>query len=178
MKRFMVITALFLVSAAALPVAADDCTMPPGSGPGWKFINMRINYLDGVAVDPGPYDFCYGGMDVTGNLKGQFKSCFYGDEFVPSDAIFGDGIFDVEADKFHQFFESDSGNMEWTTWSWWVEGTGVEHAVTRVVGGTGKYEGVVGILTWPTGHPSRTYFFGGNHPVFRTITGYLCTADN
>ena len=93
MKKSLMITLLLVVGAAVVPwtAVAEDCQYHR-----FKMDNRTLVLIDTI----GPYDRCREAK-VIGTLSGRYWYCFFWDDFMTSDFIYGDGFDRIFTGYFH-----------------------------------------------------------------------------
>jgi hypothetical protein len=160
MKKSLIIAMLVVVGVAVPQVAAaQDC----------QYHKVKLDFRSASWLDPpiAPYDACLELSKVTGTLNGSYLVCFFFAEFIPSDAIYGDGFTQIEAEKYYSWITTKDGQVEFIEWAWWDGDFGLETGFSKVMGGTGDFENTFGSLSWTPRFPNLG-------PVV-WFEGYICT---
>ena len=157
MKKSLVVTLLVLMGAAVpWAASAQDC----------QYQNVKLDFRSVTPIDPGIYDFCLGDIKATGTINGTYEVCFYDVDFVPSKSIFSDGVDNVFAEKYYSRIVTKKGIVDLVEWGWYDDYFGLEYGMSRMVGGTGDFEGMIGTFYWTPRFPA----LGGVNP----LDGYIC----
>jgi len=161
--RKSLIVALSILMGAALPwtaAAAQDC----------QYHNVKLDFTSSTPIPPGSYDFCLGGMKATGTINGTYEYCWY-DDLVPSEEIFSpsDGVTNVLAIKYYSRIVTKKGIVDFVEWMWQDNLFGAEYGMSRVVGGTGDFEGMLGTFYGTPRYPLTGQVF------VWALNGYICT---
>lgn len=162
MKNSLLITLVVLVGASvASSAVAQSC---------WQYHNLKIDFRDFAPLAPedypDDYDFC-GGAKIIGTLNGRYSWCFLWEEGVNSESIYGDGWGQIWAGKYYSWIETGKGTLQIREWSWYDDDFGVEVGFSKVISGTGAYEGAFGSLAWTPRFP--------NLGAMLPMEGYICT---
>ena len=160
--RKSLIVALSVLMGAALPwtaAAAQEC----------QYHNVKLDLTSSTYIPPvGDYDFCLGGMKATGTINGTYEYCWY-DNLVPSKDIFFDGVANVLARKYYSRIVTKKGIVDFVEWMWQDDLFESEYGMSRVVGGTGDFEGMLGTFYGTPRFPLTGQVF------VWALNGYICT---
>jgi hypothetical protein len=160
MRRSVIVT-LVVLAIAVVPsiAAAADC----------QYHNVKFEFKSAAWLDPpiAPYDACLHLGKIVGTLNGEYLVCFYFADFIPSDDIYADGFFQIEAEKYYSWISTKKGDITMIEWAWIDWDFGLETGFAKVVGGTGDYENAFGSLSYTPRFPNLD-------PVV-WLEGYVCT---
>jgi len=155
-RSISVLFTVFLICAS--PSLAAEC----------KYHNVKLAYSSFSVMDEAiePYDLCYQFDEVLGTIGGHYVSCIIFAEWGTTNDVWGDG-FAIPLGKYYSFFETPKGNLEVIDWVYADPDFGIESGISKIINGTGIYEGAYGTMMVGAPFPSWAPFI--------SIEGLICT---
>lgn len=171
-KRLVITALVLLVAFGAWPAIAQ-----PPVPQGCQYFNLMMDRRSFAVVDPQPippfdYDVCVAGTRVTGALNGRYIFCLYFADFaITSDTVYGDGLSQLGLSRYAARIETPRGRIDLAERAWYDSGFGgAEAGIATVLGGTGDFQGAVGLFFW-----QGVKLPAPGQIVHIPYEGYICT---